>query len=79
MAKHQNNDEYFRLDNCADTHVCNDRSRFTKYEPIRDETIRFGNSSTLIEGVGSIAVKVKTATSYGVVQLNDVAYVPDFH
>nr|QCF41193.1 CcxB [Bipolaris sorokiniana] len=79
IMKYQDNDEYFRLDNCADTHVCNDRSRFAEYKPIRDETIRFGNSSTLIEGVGSINVKVKTATGYGVVQLKDVAYVPDFH
>jgi hypothetical protein len=33
-------DDYFRLDNCADTHVCNDLSRFTQYKPLYDETIQ---------------------------------------
>ncbi|EFZ03308.2 Integrase, catalytic core [Metarhizium robertsii ARSEF 23] len=45
--------DYFRLDNCADTHVCNDLSRFTKYKPLYDETIQFGNSGTYITGTGS--------------------------
>ncbi|KAF6518157.1 hypothetical protein HZS61_002235 [Fusarium oxysporum f. sp. conglutinans] len=53
-------DEYgdcFRLDNCADTHVCNDLSRFTNYTPLDDETIEFGNSGTHITGIGNVTAE----------------------
>ncbi|CAE7034426.1 hypothetical protein PTTW11_05430 [Pyrenophora teres f. teres] len=73
------NNSYFRLDNCADTHVCNDKSRFTQYKPIHDEIIRFGDTNTRIEGVGNVSVNVTTPTGHGLVQLEDVAYVPGFH
>ncbi|CAN9305245.1 unnamed protein product [Alternaria alternata] len=73
------NDSYFRLDNCADTHVCNDKSRFTHYKLIHDEIIRFGDTNTRIEGVGNISVNVTTATGHSLVQLEDVAYVPRFY
>ncbi|KAL9561290.1 hypothetical protein ACKAV7_014645 [Fusarium commune] len=59
-------DEYgdcFRLDNCADTHVCNDLSRFTNYTPLDDETIEFGNSGTHITGIGNVTVHADTPTS----------------
>ncbi|PCD22316.1 hypothetical protein AU210_016105 [Fusarium oxysporum f. sp. radicis-cucumerinum] len=75
-------DEYgdcFRLDNCADTHVCNDLSRFTNYTPLDDETIEFGNSGTHITGIGSVTVHVDTPTGAGLIQLENVAYVPGFH
>ncbi|KAH7111116.1 hypothetical protein B0J11DRAFT_599006 [Dendryphion nanum] len=39
-------DEYFRLGNCADTHVCNDMSRLTQYKPLYEEIIRFGDTDT---------------------------------
>ncbi|RKK06491.1 hypothetical protein BFJ65_g18688 [Fusarium oxysporum f. sp. cepae] len=75
-------DEYgdcFRLDNCADTHVCNDLSRFTNYTPLDDETIEFGNSGTHITGIGNVTVHVDTPTGAGLIQLENVAYVPGFH
>ncbi|KAI8405770.1 hypothetical protein FOFC_13231 [Fusarium oxysporum] len=75
-------DEYgdcFRLDNCADTHVCNDLSRFTNYTPLDDETIEFGNSGTHITGIGNVTVHVDTPTGSGLIQLENVAYVPGFH
>jgi hypothetical protein len=73
------NDSYFRLDNCADTYVCNDKSRFTYYKLIHDEIICFGDTNTRIEGVRNISVNVTTPTGYGLVQLEDVAYVPRFY
>jgi hypothetical protein len=73
------NDSYFRLDNCADTHVCNDKSRFTHYKLIHDKIICFGDTNTRIEGVGNISVNVTTPTGHGLVQLEDVAYVPGFY
>lgn len=76
---HDDYDHYFRLDNCADTHVCNDLSRFTKYKPLHDEMIRFGNTGGQIEGVGSVTVHVDTPSGPGLIQLDDVAYVPGFH
>jgi hypothetical protein len=75
-------DEYgdcFRLDNCADTHVCNDLSRFTNYKPLDEETIEFGNSGTHITGIGNVTVHVDTPTGAGLIQLENVAYVPGFH
>ena len=72
-------DDYFRLDNCADTHVCNDLSRFTKYKPLYDETIQFGNSGTCIAGIGNVTVHVDTLLGPSLIQLENVAYVPGFH
>ena len=73
------NDSYFRLDNCADTHVCNDKSRFTHYKPIHNEIICFSNTNTRIKGVRNISINVTTPTGHGLVKLEDVAYVPGFH
>lgn len=72
-------DDYFRLDNCADTHVCNDLSRFTQYKPLNDEIIHFGNTGTHIEGTGSVTVQVNTPSDPNLIQLENVAYVPGFH
>jgi len=74
-----NYDDYFRLDNCADTHVCNDLSRFIKYKPLHDEIIRFGDTDTHIEGIGKVVVHVETPTGPSTIQLEDVAFVPGFH
>ncbi|KAM5528855.1 reverse transcriptase domain protein [Fusarium oxysporum f. sp. phaseoli] len=75
-------DEYgdcFRLDNCADTHVCNDLSRFTKYKPLDNEVIEFGDSGTYITGVGNVTVHVDTPSGPGLIQIENVAHVPGFH
>ena len=55
--------DYFRLDNCTDTHVCNDLSRFAEYKPLHDEIIRFGDTDTHIEGIGNVTVHVDTPTA----------------
>ena len=72
-------DDYFRLDNCADTHVCNDLSRFIDYKPLYDEMIRFGNADTHIQGIGKVLVHVETPSGSSLISLEDVAYVPGFH
>ena len=72
-------DDYFRLDNCADTHVCNDLSRFIDYKPLYDEMIRFGNTDTHIQGIGKVLVHVETPSGSSLISLEDVAYVPGFH
>jgi len=72
-------DDYFRLDNCADTHVCNDLSRFTEYKPLYDETIQFGDSGTYIAGTGNVTVHVDTPSGPSLIQLENVAHVPGFH
>jgi hypothetical protein len=69
-------DDYFRLDNCADTHVCNDLSRSTQYQPLHDEIIRFGDADTHIEGTGNVAVHINTPSGPSLLQLENVAYVP---
>lgn len=71
--------DYFRLDNCADTHVCNDLSRFTDYKPLYNETIRFGNTDTRIQGIGKVSVHVHSPQGPSLIILEDVAYVPGFH
>ncbi|KAA8613981.1 hypothetical protein PtrV1_12889 [Pyrenophora tritici-repentis] len=35
-TRKRENDSYFRLDNCADTHICNDKSRFTHYRSLQE-------------------------------------------
>lgn len=75
-------DEYgdcFRLDNCADTHVCNDLSRFTNYKPLDGEIIEFGDSGTYIAGIGNVTVHVDTPSGPGLIQIENVAHVPGFH
>jgi hypothetical protein len=72
-------DDHFRLDNCADTHVYNDLSRFVDYKPLCEETIRFGNTDTRIQGVGNVSVHVHTPKGPSLVSLEDVAYVLGFH
>lgn len=72
-------DSYFRLDNCADTHVCNDLSRFIDYNPSYNETLQFGDSGTYIAGTGMVAVHVHTPSGPNLLHLDNVAYVPGFH
>jgi hypothetical protein len=72
-------DDYFRLDNYADIHVCNDLSRFVDYKPLCDETIRFSNTDTRIQGVGNVSVHIQTPEGPSLVNLEDVAYVLGFH
>ena len=74
-------DDCFRLDNCADTHVCNDVTRFTKYTPLHGETeiIQFGDSDTYITGTGTVMVHVDTPSGPSLLQLDNVAHVPGFH
>lgn len=72
-------DNYFRLDNCADTHVCNDLSRFIDYKPLYDEKIRFGDSDTYIQGIGKVTVHVDAPSGPSLIDLENVAYVPGFH
>ena len=79
VTKDNSIDNYFRLDNCADTHVCNDRSRFVHYKPLYNEIIRFGNTNTHIEGIGTVLVNVKTTSGYSQIQLKNVAHVSGFH
>lgn len=72
-------DSYFRLDNCANTHVCNDLTRFIDYKPLNDETIRFGNTNTNIQGIGKVTVHVDAPSGPSLIELENVAYVPRFH
>jgi len=67
-------DDCFRLDGCADTHVCNNLSRSTRYEPLHNEIIRFRNTDTQIEGIGKVTVHVKTPTGSGIIQRDNVAW-----
>ncbi|KAK2666788.1 hypothetical protein RAB80_017905 [Fusarium oxysporum f. sp. vasinfectum] len=72
-------DEYgdcFRLDNCADTHVCNDLSRFTNYIPLDDETIDCGNSGTRITGIGNVTINVDTPTGAGHILKEALEHMP---
>ena len=78
-AEKDDYNNYFRLDNCADTHVCNDMSRFSEYKPLYNETIQFGNSGTHIAGTGNIKVHVNTPSGPSLIQLENVAYIPGFH
>lgn len=73
-------EDYFRLHDCADTHVCNDLSRFTEHKPLHSETIHLANSDTNIETTGRVVtVHVNTNSGSGLVDLEDVAYVPNVH
>ncbi|XP_070012987.1 uncharacterized protein [Nicotiana sylvestris] len=64
------------IDSGATRHVCANKELFSSYAPAGpDETIFMGNSSTTkIEGVGKIALKM---TSGKIVTLNQVLHVPE--
>ena len=76
---HDEYDDYFCLDNCVNTYVCNDLSRFTAYKLLYNERIRFGNSDAHIEGTGKVTIHVDTLLGLGLIDLEDVAYVPNFY
>ena len=79
ITRSHEQDSCFRLDNCADTHMCNDKLGSTHYRPIQDEIIRLDDTDRRIEGAGNVSVNVITPTGHGPVQLENVAYVPGFH
>ena len=75
----ENDTKLFRLDSCADTHVCNDHARFTTFKPIRHDIIRAGDTFTTISGTGTVHITVRGPKGPKTVKLLDVAYCPGFH
>ncbi|KAM4067558.1 integrase core domain-containing protein [Hirsutella rhossiliensis] len=67
----------FILDSGSDTHICNDRSRFLDYSSLAEpEDLFAGDSQLQILGNGTVRMKLEEG---GLFQLNEVAYVPNFH
>lgn len=70
----------FILDSGADTHVCNDRSRFQTFrEPTEERSLLAGNIEIPIEGYGSVSITLQCHTGPKKVELLNVAYIPSFH
>ncbi|KAM4067597.1 hypothetical protein HRG_012312 [Hirsutella rhossiliensis] len=66
----------FILDFGSDTHICNDQSRFLEYTALAEpEELFAGDSQLQILGYGMVRMRLED----GLFQLNDVAFVPNFH
>jgi len=67
----------FILDSGSDTHICNDLSRFSSYQPCRQsEIIYAGDGQLEILGYGRVLLRIGENSLF---QLNNVAYIPAFH
>ena len=66
------------LDSAADSHVCNDRSRFNFERPATGEQLYAGKTVYPIEAFGSVKITVKTPSGSRILTLLDVALIPGF-
>lgn len=71
----------FIFDSGSDTHVCNNRSRFSNYRPAPfGDEVRIGDTFTEIEGYGTVTIYPKGyGGEYCEFTLKDVAHIPGFH
>lgn len=66
----------FILDSGSDTHICNNLDRLINYKPSSSPGGIFAGGHILeILGYGQVHLRIRG----GLFQLNDVAYIPDFH
>ena len=71
----------FLLDSASDSHVSNNRDRFTDMRPApADATLKSGGGGVKILGYGTVVIRPEPVSPGGDVELtlNDVAYTPDF-
>jgi hypothetical protein len=71
--------QLFRLDSCADTHVCSDLDRFYDFRPSYDEQVKVGDTTTAILGIGKVLIAIQSQSGLDWIELHDVAYCPGFH
>jgi hypothetical protein len=71
----------YLLDSASTIHVCNDRSRFSEYRDINNESLLAGDTEVSFKGLGTIEVKAKSVVDERKVslELKDVIYAPTFH
>ena len=69
----------FILDSGSTSHLCNDRERFHEFHPASKDVLYAGNTHLDIQGYGKVMIRVKTNKGSGLIELNNVAFVPDFH
>ena len=71
----------FLLDSASDSHVSNNRDRFTDMRPApADATLKSGGGGIKILGYGTVVIRPEPVSPGGDVELilNDVTYAPDF-
>jgi hypothetical protein len=71
----------FLLDSASDSHVSNNRDRFTDMRPApADATLKSGGGGIKILGYGTVVIRPEPVSLGGDVELtlNEVAYAPDF-
>src|SRR5580658_6974714 len=71
----------FLLDSASDSHVSNNRDRFTDMRPApADATLKSGGGGVKVLGYGTVVIRPEPVSPGGDVELtlNDVAYAPDF-
>ena len=68
------------MDPASDVHVCNSSIayRFTRTHPYNGDTILSGLSTAKIECYGTIKITIQSDSGSSVINLINVAYVPDF-
>ena len=72
----------FILDSATDTHVCNDRTRFTTYRKTKsNDYLIAGDTYVPIQGYGTVEVKARSPDDEKtvIIELKDVAHPPTFH
>jgi hypothetical protein len=67
------------LDSGADSHVCNDRARFTfERQANEDDVLIAGKTTYPIEAFGSVIIKIRTLSGPKLITLLNVALAPGF-
>jgi hypothetical protein len=68
------------LINSCDTHICNNRSRFTDFTPAADfSVIQHSGTVSTVQGTGTVVLSVQGLHSPVDITLINVTYAPSFH
>lgn len=68
----------FKLDSCADTHICNDLERFTSFRPDVETSLTSGGITEMVQGIGTVPIMVQGPDGPTPIKLLNVLYAPAF-
>jgi hypothetical protein len=67
------------FDTASDTHICNDLSKFDKFEPY-ESMVHIGDITTKIKGFGRVYMLLTNSGKLKTIfKLNNTAYIPEFY
>jgi hypothetical protein len=68
----------FKLDSCANTHICNDLERFETFSPYVRTQLTSGSTTEIVEGTGMVPITVQGPEGPETIHLHEVLYAPGY-